>query len=114
MVSLGDVHFVKLKDNIQSHYIPTLKQVVLLLKENKSATILLAGHADNVGTEEANDKLSLDRAIKIKKYLTSLGISSDRITVKSFGEKMPKFLNSSESGKQLNRRVEMFIKYPNR
>ena len=114
LVSLGDIHFVKLKDNIQSHYIPTLKQVVLLLKENKSATLLLAGHADNVGEEDANDKLSLDRAVRIKKYLTSLGISSDRIKVESYGEKMPKFLNSSEAGKQLNRRVEMYIKYPNR
>ena len=80
------------------------------MKKNNKATLLIAGHTDNVGDNAVNDALSKKRAESAKKYLISLGVDSSRISVESYGERMPKFLNSNAYGKQLNRRVEIFIK----
>ncbi|MBC7450324.1 MAG: OmpA family protein, partial [Cytophagales bacterium] len=64
---------------------------------------------DNVGADDANLKLSSDRADAVKAYLISKGVSDSRVTAKGYGESKPLSSNDTEEGKQNNRRVEFTI-----
>jgi outer membrane protein OmpA-like peptidoglycan-associated protein len=67
------------------------------------------GHTDNVGKEPANVKLSQGRADAIKNYLVKKGINKNRINSKGFGSKKPIATNTTDAGRQQNRRVEFQV-----
>ena len=69
--------------------------------------ILVEGHTDNVGDEAALIDLSLQRAEAIRNYLVHRGISAERIQVAGRGATKALFQNSTESGREKNRRVEI-------
>lgn len=79
------------------------------LKENPSITIEIAGFTDNSGTEEHNQKLSLDRANSVKEALINKGIEAIRMTAVGYGSGNPLKPNDTEENKALNRRVEIII-----
>lgn len=70
--------------------------------------LLLLGFADNSGSPGANQKLSLDRAEKVKAELIRHGLPSD-ITTQGMGSLMPTASNATEEGRQKNRRVEVWV-----
>jgi len=65
------------------------------------------GHTDSVGSEEYNMGLGQRRADAVKVYFVNKGISSGRLTARSFGETRPVASNDTEEGRQTNRRVEL-------
>ena len=71
--------------------------------------IFIAGHTDNVGNEEYNNKLSKERAAAVVTYLTGKSIAASRLTSDGFGKAKPVADNNSEDAKALNRRVEFTI-----
>jgi len=74
--------------------------------------LLIAGHTDNMGTDEYNLKLSSDRAITIKNYLADkFGLNKNVIEPVGFGESQPRTTNTTVTGRQQNRRVEIIIYY---
>ena len=79
------------------------------MTQNSKMMIELSGHTDNVGSDEANLKLSDDRAKSVTDYLVTLGIDAKRIVAKGYGETKPVSTNDTDEGKQLNRRVEFTI-----
>jgi outer membrane protein OmpA-like peptidoglycan-associated protein len=94
---------------IQAKSTAYLNYLVNILRKNPSYRVLFEGHTDNVGEEEANQKLSQDRVDAARDYFTSKGISADRISTKAFGSKRPKYLNDNAAGRAKNRRVEIFM-----
>ena len=66
-----------------------LNDLVKLLNDNPNITIEIGAHTDFVGTEEANIKLSQERAMSVVNYLTEHGIEAARITAKGYGETTP-------------------------
>lgn len=73
-----------------------------------SAKIILLGFADNIGNPEANKMISEKRARKVAGVLESYGITVSDVV--GFGEAMPVASNDSKSGRDKNRRVEIWIK----
>ena len=71
--------------------------------------ITVYGHTDNVGSEAANRKISLQRAESVGNYLNSKGIAKSRITMQGMGYDQPVADNSTEAGRAQNRSVEVFI-----
>ena len=69
----------------------------------------IQGHTDNVGSNEANLKLSQDRAESVRTYLISKKLPANRVTSVGFGESRPLASNDTEDGKAQNRRVEFVI-----
>jgi OOP family OmpA-OmpF porin len=108
---LADLHFGKWMSDLLPQEYSTLNEIVNLLSVNPEATVVIAGHADNGGDKLKNIEISLKRAEVVKKYLTSKGIDQSRITTEHFGSDNPKYLNTTEAGKFLNRRAEVLIKY---
>lgn len=107
-IVLNNIYF-----DFQSYQIKTESEEVLnkifnSLDSNPELRIEIAGHTDNVGTEESNLSLSQKRAESVKKYLTKKGISSDRLETKGYGESQPLASNDDEeNGRELNRRIEI-------
>lgn len=85
----------------------TLETIAQQIKNSGSTKFLVNGHSSAEGTEQRNMALSVDRANAVKAYLVNNGISSARLITKGFGESQPIADNSTESGRVLNRRVEI-------
>lgn len=79
------------------------------MSDMKETGITVYGHTDNVGSEAANRKISLQRAESVGNYLNSKGIAKSRITMQGMGYDQPVADNSTEAGRAQNRRVEVFI-----
>ena len=88
---------------------PALDKLAETLKAKGEWNILLAGHTDNVGDDDANMILSKNRSEAVKSYLVSKGIGESRIRVSYYGETKPISSNDTEAGRQKNRRVEFTI-----
>jgi outer membrane protein OmpA-like peptidoglycan-associated protein len=87
-----------------------LDEFAVYLNEHPSLVIEIQGHTDDVGPDEANLALSMDRAFEVKGYLESKGVSGKRITAKGFGETKPVADNTTPEGKARNRRTEFAVK----
>ncbi|RAJ95996.1 outer membrane protein OmpA-like peptidoglycan-associated protein [Larkinella arboricola] len=79
------------------------------LKKYNDTEVLIEGHADNTGSDEHNQKLSERRAKTVAKLIQSQGIKGNRLIEKGYGESQPIADNSTVSGRQQNRRVEVAI-----
>jgi len=86
---------------------PILDNVALEMKKDPAAKFVINGHSSAEGTPEHNLSLSVDRANSVKSYLVNAGLPDSNFAIKGFGEKVPVAPNDTESGRQLNRRVEI-------
>ena len=72
--------------------------------------VIAIGHADSIGTDAYNQKLSERRAQAVKDYLVSKGIPASKITTIGKGESQPVATNKTAEGRQKNRRVDIEFK----
>ena len=82
----------------------TLRKQAAWLRKNSKVTIVLEGHADERGTREYNLALGERRANAAKDYLMTYGISSNRISVLSYGKERPVDSGSNPLAWSKNRR----------
>ena len=82
----------------------TLRKQAAWLRKNSDVTVVLEGHADERGTREFNLALGERRANSAKDYLMTYGISSDRISVLSYGKERPVDSGSNPLAWSKNRR----------
>ena len=82
----------------------TLRKQAAWLRKNSDINVVLEGHADERGTREYNLALGERRANAAKDYLMTYGISSDRITVLSYGKERPVDSGSNPLAWSKNRR----------
>jgi outer membrane protein OmpA-like peptidoglycan-associated protein len=86
-----------------------LNDLAQTLNKYNDTNILIEGHTDATGTREYNMKLSDRRAEAVADYLEGLNVSSKRVVTKGYGPDQPLQDNSTASGRQQNRRVEVAI-----
>lgn len=86
-----------------------LNKLVKVLNTFPDTDIEIQGHTDSKGSESYNNSLSLKRAAEVSDYLRYNGVGTNRISIKGFGESMPKYDNSTADGRTQNRRVEFLI-----
>ncbi|MHA8057176.1 OmpA family protein [Aquirufa nivalisilvae] len=108
-MTINNLFFETGKATLTAESDPELKRIVQVMQENATLQIEISGHTDNTGSDELNNKLSQDRADAVKNYLMNAGVKSDRIRTKGYGKTKPKADNSTEEGRQMNRRVEFAI-----
>ncbi|WP_159817922.1 OmpA family protein [Colwellia sp. 20A7] len=109
LIMPGNITFSSSKANIEQNFYSVLDSVVLVLKEFDKTLIVVAGHTDSSGSDALNQRLSVQRAQSVSGYLGAAGILNDRIESIGFGETQPVANNSTEAGKELNRRVEITL-----
>lgn len=87
------------------------QQVLIIAKAMKKvsgAAFLIEGHTCDLGTDEHNKTLSDKRAARIVQVLKSEGVNAELLLPLGFGETSPAVLNTSETGRQKNRRVTIY------
>ncbi|HEX8170410.1 MAG TPA: OmpA family protein [Thermoanaerobaculia bacterium] len=87
-----------------------LREMADVFNKYKDTTIVVQGHTDSTGSESYNQRLSEHRADSVASYLENLGVRGSRIDSIGYGESRPKASNNSASGRQQNRRVEIFVR----
>jgi len=87
----------------------SLDKLVKVLNAYPDTNIEVQGHTDSKGSEAYNQTLSENRANVVSRYLGSNNINASRVTIKGFGETIPKYDNGTADGRTQNRRVEFLI-----
>jgi len=86
-----------------------LLNIAQVLVKYPDTNLIVAGHTDNTGSDNYNQRLSEQRAYAVKDYLVTYGVKSPRLTARGLGESQPVSSNGNPDGRQQNRRVEIQI-----
>jgi len=85
-----------------------------VIKDFDAKKVVIEGHADAVGTQAVNDKISNDRAQTVRDYFVSNGmIDKEKLQTEGFGDKKPLATNKTQEGRSQNRRVDVVIQVDN-
>ena len=103
----ANVTFATDSSDLSPAFFDVLTSVSKVLKEFDKTVVEVAGHTDSTGSDSYNQSLSERRAGSVAQYLRSQGILNDRLLTVGMGEARPVADNSSDSGRQANRRVEI-------
>jgi len=95
--------------SIKPGFNSTMDKVADVVVRYQKTTLTVVGHTDNVGTNDYNQKLSERRAHAVAEYLESRRVNGLRLALAGKGETQPVASNASESGRQANRRVEIYV-----
>lgn len=106
---LKNIFFDFDKSDLLPASFPELNKLVGLMKKYPKMKVEIAGHTDYKGSVEYNQRLSHERANAVVQYLISQGISASRLTWVGHGKSKPIADNTTDEGRQLNRRVEFTI-----
>ncbi len=105
----GNITFATNSSDLNAGFFAVLDSVALVVNEFQQTVIEVAGHTDSTGSDAYNQQLSERRANAVMSYLISRQVLADRIIPVGMGEARPIADNSTESGRQANRRVELTL-----
>jgi outer membrane protein OmpA-like peptidoglycan-associated protein len=95
------------KYDLKPQFYPALNTIAGTLKEYNQTIVEVSGHTDSVGSDAANQVLSERRANAVSSYLIGQGVVRERFEVVGMGERYPVASNDTDSGRAMNRRVEI-------
>jgi outer membrane protein OmpA-like peptidoglycan-associated protein len=105
----SDVSFDTGRADIKPNFRPILERFAGTLNENPATTVTIIGHTDSTGSPALNQPLSIDRAAHTRDYLTTRGVSPNRIVVDGRADREPIASNDDPAGRARNRRVEIYV-----
>lgn len=109
VIQLSGVHFeydsARLTENSKS----ILAMAAASLRGQSGMRVEVAGHTDNRGSDLYNLELSRRRALAVTEYLSAVGIAAARMEARGYGESQAMDTNSTENGRERNRRVEFRV-----
>jgi outer membrane protein OmpA-like peptidoglycan-associated protein len=109
IISVSDLLFAFDKADLVSDLKTALAKIAGILSVYKNCTVVVEGHTDNIGTAKYNQNLSTRRASNVKDFLTAQGVEADRLSSVGYGFTKPVATNSTEGGRQKNRRVDLVV-----
>lgn len=105
----GNITFMTGSADLNADFLRVLDSVGVVLKEYNKTLVVIAGHTDNVGSDETNQALSQRRATAVGQYLAGRNVASERMVITGYGESRPVASNSTAEGRTQNRRVELTL-----
>lgn len=87
-----------------------IKAIEREIAARPASEVLVIGHTDTVGSFDANDKLSLKRAVAAREILIAVGIAKEKIEAAGRGEREPLVASGDEVAEPKNRRVEISVR----
>lgn len=109
VITLGDVLFGTDLASLKPDGMRTAQKLADVLQQNPQRNVLVEGFADSTGDAQYNQQLSERRATAVRQALQDMGIASNRIAVRGYGESYPIASNDTSTNRQLNRRVEIVL-----
>lgn len=107
LIMPGNITFPVNSYDIRSNFYEVLNSVAIVLKEFNKTSIRIAGHTDSTGSDSTNQTLSERRARSVGSYLQGRGVSAGRVQTSGYGPRYPIAPNSTATGREANRRVEL-------
>lgn len=107
----GKLYFENDSDALKISSYAELDYLVVILNRYNGTFLQIEGHTDSNAGEKYNIDLSRERALSVRAYLISKGISGDRLSALGFGDTKPIASNKTSSGRAKNRRVELKTSY---
>lgn len=86
-----------------------LRNIASILQAYPNVHVKIGGYTDNTGDPAANQTLSQRRAETVRQQLVAMGISPDRLEAQGYGDQHPVADNSTEAGRQQNRRISLRV-----
>jgi peptidoglycan-associated lipoprotein len=114
VTELADVQFELNRFEIRPDAIAALDRAVEALKQNPAMRLRIEGHASEEATAEYNLALGERRANAVREYLVSRGVAAARLSTVSYGETRPKYDNTREETRRLNRRAALVVEGGNK
>lgn len=108
-INISDVVFEFSKADLKPEFSKILDKAVDMLQAYNDYDIKIEGHTDDIGADEDNLELSLLRAKTVYDYFIEKGINPKNLTYWGYGKKRPIADNSTEAGRQKNRRVNIIV-----
>lgn len=105
-----NVEFETGKSVIRSEYNSQIEDLANFMKKHPTTKVEVQGHTDTTGSAALNTKISQKRADAVMNALVKHGIAKNRLTAKGYGPAHPIADNSTEEGRQQNRRVVIAVK----
>ncbi|TAE30915.1 MAG: OmpA family protein [Candidatus Kapaibacterium sp.] len=105
---LEGIEFESGKATITPASAAVLENALDYFNEYPEISVEIDGHTDNAGNKDSNLKLSQARADAVKVWLTSRGVSADRLATKGYGPDKPVAPNDTPENKKKNRRIEFY------
>jgi len=109
IIQLKNIFFDTDKSELLPRSYVELKKLLNLMQDYPNMVIEIRGHTDSQGESDYNIYLSRKRAKAVVEYLNDNGVNRTRTRYKGFGNTQPIASNDTETGRQLNRRVEFLI-----
>ena len=109
VITLGDVLFDTNQSQLKSGGMRNVQKLADFFKQYPQRKVMIEGFTDSTGSDGRNQELSDQRADSVRLALLGMGIGSDRITSRGYGESYPIAGNGTAAGRQLNRRVEVIV-----
>ncbi|GAB5447124.1 OmpA family protein [Gymnodinialimonas sp.] len=110
---LDDLQFETGASQLSGERYASLLALAAFLAEDPSRTIVLVGHTDVLGSLAGNIALSRARAQAVQQFLTQeLGVSPTQVEAQGIGFLAPRAANTTEEGREANRRVEVVLTAP--
>jgi outer membrane protein OmpA-like peptidoglycan-associated protein len=109
VITLGDVLFDANRAQLKSGGMRNVQKLADFFKQYPQRNVMVEGFTDSTGSHSRNQELSDQRANSVRDALTGMGIGTERITSRGYGESYPVAGNDSAAGRQLNRRVEIIV-----
>ncbi len=104
------VYFLEATDELTPESSVEFANILAELRERAAPDIVVIGHTDRVGNLEYNDRLSLQRAERVRGELIGLGIAESRIRIAGRGERELLVATDDEVPEPRNRRVEINVR----
>jgi outer membrane protein OmpA-like peptidoglycan-associated protein len=105
----SDTGFATNSADIRPGFNSTMDKIADVVKRYGKTTLTIAGHTDDVGSNQHNQGLSERRALSVARYFEGKGVQAVRLATVGKGETMPLESNSTEGGRAANRRVEIYV-----
>jgi outer membrane protein OmpA-like peptidoglycan-associated protein len=109
VVNMGDVLFDTGKYNLRAEAREKLAKLSGIVLAHQGLKLAIEGYTDITGSDEFNQTLSEQRAGAVRDYLIEQGLTQDSVTSQGFGKSNPVADNSTATGRQKNRRVEIVV-----
>lgn len=108
-ITLNNIFYDFDRATLRPESVEELNRLVKLMIDLPTLKIEIMSHTDNVGSDTYNMDLSNRRAESVVSFLIKSGISKDRLVAKGYGESQPVATNTTDEGRQANRRTEFRI-----
>lgn len=109
MVTFSDVLFDFDRAELKPGGLRDVQKLADFLNQSPERQVIVEGYTDSVGSDSYNEQLSERRANAVRTALVKMGVKPQRIVTQGYGKAYPVASNSTDSGRAMNRRVEVTI-----